>query len=252
MSSANFSSKPQNYQCNLILCKEMTYQNFILAFKGVSSIWMNEYIKQQTANLLAILLLWREIIRNCKNNHINRLDERNSLMESVEQIRNDYDKVCGKYMELHKKYQNELKKNEMLKQEVDTQQELLKQYKLALIRDRVTDLPQPDYNIYKGVKCYIKNNESQFSLFLGTILHQVKHEKMINLENLLAQIDKYYKQSKVKISPQKLSITQSNEERLPRIQKVERIKYKLKPIRNESLQLKAVSIERGERSRSFY
>ena len=35
---------------------------------------------------------------------MNRLDERNTLMESVEQIRNDYDKVCGKYMELHKKY----------------------------------------------------------------------------------------------------------------------------------------------------
>lgn len=53
--------------------------------------------------------------------------------------------------------------------------------------------PEATVNIFRSLKAYINNNESQFSLFLSTILHSKTQEKHIDLHELLYQIERYYR-----------------------------------------------------------
>ncbi|CAK91162.1 unnamed protein product (macronuclear) [Paramecium tetraurelia] len=162
--------------------------------------------KQSTAERIIIKQEGVEISEDFQN-----------LTKELENIKLQHESMLLKLMKLRKKLASLQIKYSELDEEFQAQTELLKQYKITKINPRYIELPREEINLYKSLKTYINLNQSKFSLFLKSLLHENKDEKFLNLDQLLNSIQDYYRNQQMYLKP-KFSLNSVERVRLPSLE----------------------------------
>ncbi|CAD8109726.1 unnamed protein product [Paramecium primaurelia] len=168
-----------------------------------------------------------------------------NLTKELETIKFQHESMMVKIMKLRKKLASLQIKYSELDEEFQAQTELLKQYKITKINPKYIELPREEINLYKSLKTYINLNQSKFSLFLKSLLHENKDEKFLNLDQLLNSIQDYYKNQQMYLKP-KFSLNSVERVRLPSLE----IRY-FTNRRSKDYNQNSISIDQESKSLSF-
>ncbi|CAK63811.1 unnamed protein product (macronuclear) [Paramecium tetraurelia] len=168
------------------------------------------------------------------------------LTKELETIKVQHESMMFKIMKLRKKLASLQIKYSELDEEFQAQTELLRQYKITKINPKYIELPREEINLYKSVKTYINLNQSKFSLYLKSLLHENKDQKFINLDQLLNSIQDYYKNQQMYLKP-KFSLNSVERVRLPSLE----IRYLTNRKIKDYTQNNSVNFDQDSKSLSF-
>ncbi|CAD8112143.1 unnamed protein product [Paramecium sonneborni] len=140
-----------------------------------------------------------------------------NLTKELETLKAQHESLLMEIKKIKENLVNFKKKYSKLDEEFQAQIELIKEYKITQINPKYIELPREEINLYKSVKTYINLNQSRFTLFLKSLLHECKEEKFLNLDQLLNSIQDYYKNQQFYLKP-KFSLNSVERVRLPSLE----------------------------------